>query len=83
MRAVEILRHLVKMEFLMIIEINDSGLSLALVHNHVKMSVGKWIMEITHSNKHVQIPEDQIFFGLTLLAVIIFQLDKYPKMFTI
>ena len=40
-----------------------AGLSLALVHKHVKMSVGKWIMETTCPHKHVQIPEDQNFFG--------------------
>ena len=28
------------------------------VHKHVKMSVGKWILETTHPHKHVQIPED-------------------------
>ena len=36
-------------------------------------------METTHPHKHVQIPEDQIFFGLTLPAMIISQLDKYPN----
>ena len=60
-----------------------SGLLLALVHKHVKMSVGKWIMETTHPHKHVQIPDDQIVFDLTLLAMIISHLDKYPKMFNI
>ena len=54
-----------------------------LVHKHVKISVGKWIMETTRPHKHVQIPEDQFFFGLTLFAMIISQLDKYPKMFNI
>ena len=48
-----------------------SGLSLALVHKHVKMSVGKWIMETTCPHKHVQILEDQIFLGLILFAMII------------
>ena len=33
-----------------------------LVHKHVKMSVGKWILETTHPQKHVHIPEDQISF---------------------
>ena len=40
-------------------------------------------METTRPHKHVQILNDQIFLGLTLLAIIIFQLDKYPKMFNI
>ena len=35
-----------------------SGLSLALVHKHVKINVGKWILETTHPYKHVQISED-------------------------
>ena len=26
-----------------------------LVHKHVKVSVGKWILETTHPHKHVQI----------------------------
>ena len=29
-----------------------------LVHKHVKMSVGKWILETTRPHKHVQIPKD-------------------------
>ena len=61
----------------------NSGLSLALVHKHVKVSVGKWIMETTRPHKHVQIPEDQFFLGLTLLTMTISQLDKYPKMFNL
>ena len=62
-----------------------AGLSLALVHSSTNMlkCVDKWIMETTCPHKHVQILDDQIFIGLTLLAIIISQLDKYPKMFHI
>ena len=34
-----------------------------LIHTHVEMSVGKWIMEITCPHKHVHIAEDQIFLS--------------------
>ena len=34
-----------------------------LIHKHVKMSVGKWIMETTHPHKYVNIPGDHIFDG--------------------
>ena len=54
-----------------------------LVHKHVKMSVGKWIMKTTRPHKYVQIPEDQNFLGFTLLAMIISKLDQYPKMLSI
>ena len=47
-----------------------SGLSLALVHKHVQMSVGKWILETTHPHRHVQIPEDD-FFSLASLGMIV------------
>ena len=40
-----------------------SGLSLALVHKHVKISVDEWIMETTLPHKRVQISENQIFFA--------------------
>ena len=35
-----------------------TGLSLALVQKHVKISVDEWIMETTRPHKHVQIPEN-------------------------
>ena len=35
----------------------------SLVHKHVKISVGKWIMETTLPHKHVHITEDQIFLS--------------------
>ena len=38
-----------------------SGISLALVHKHVNMSVGKWIMATTHLHKHVHINKGQLF----------------------
>ena len=47
----------------------SAGLSLALVHKHAKLSVGKWILETTHPQKHVHIPEDH-FCSLTSLNVI-------------
>ena len=31
-----------------------SGLSLALVHKHVKISVGKWLLETTRPHEHVK-----------------------------
>ena len=39
----------------------DPRLSLVLVQKHVKVSMGEWIMENTHSHKHVQIPVDLSF----------------------
>ena len=39
------------------------------------MIVGKWTVETTRSHKHVYIPEDQILFYLTLLTMIISQLQ--------
>ena len=39
-----------------------------LIHKHVKMSVGKWIVETTRPHKHVHIPEDQIFLTSLPLA---------------
>ena len=51
-----------------------SGLSLALVHKHVKMSVGKWILETTCPHKHVLIPDDD-FYNLALLAMILKSLN--------
>ena len=38
--------------------LEDSGLSLALVHVHVKMNVGKEIVETTRPLKHVNISEN-------------------------
>ena len=32
----------------------ETGLSLALVHKHVKISVGKWLLETTRPHKHVK-----------------------------
>ena len=40
-----------------------SGLLLALIHKHVKISVDEWIMETTPPHKQVQIPENQIFLA--------------------
>ena len=37
-----------------------------LVHKHVKMSVGKWILETTRPHKHVQIAEDDFLASLRL-----------------
>ena len=51
-----------------------AGLSLALVHKHVKMSVGKWIMETTRPHKHVQIPPNQFFLPSNDHFTIIFYL---------
>ena len=42
-------------------------------HKHVKMSVGKWIMETTRPHKHVQIARNQNLFCLTSLSTIISQ----------
>ena len=39
-----------------------------LVHKHVKMRVGKWILETTPPHKHVQIPEDKMFLFFLNLA---------------
>ena len=50
-----------------------AGLSLALVHKHVKISVDEWILETTCPHKHAQIPEDQIFFSLASLSMIVSQ----------
>ena len=67
----------------------DGKLKTYRLHIHLSTNMlksedqNKWIMETTRPHKHVQILEDQIFFGLTLLAMIISQLDKYPKMFNI
>ena len=45
-----------------------------LIHKHVKMSVGKWIMETTHPHKYVNILGDHIFFCFALFAMIISKL---------
>ena len=37
------------------------GLSLALIHKHIKMIVVKWILETICPYKHIHMPENQIF----------------------
>ena len=48
-----------------------AGLSLALVHKHLKMNI--WACRIWKPLLHVQIPEDQILFSLTSLSMIVSQ----------
>ena len=56
----------------------DAGFSLALVHKHVKMSVGKYILETTPPHKHVQI-KDYNFFSLASLSIT-FPMNFYFKL---
>ena len=50
----------------------SAGLSLALVHKHVKISVDEWIMETTRPHKHVQIFENQIFLPHMIISQLYF-----------
>ena len=51
------------------------GLSLALVHKHAKMSVGKWIVETTRPHKHVHI------FGTKFFSPCFAEHDHFPVTF--
>ena len=48
----------------------SEGLSLALIHKHAKLNVGKWILETTRPQKHVHIPDDH-FCSLASLIMIV------------